>query len=37
MSGCALVLLVISICILQVKKVRLKARLDAEYGERTEK
>lgn len=33
-AGCSLVSGVLSLCILQIKKVRLDAQLTAEYGEK---
>lgn len=36
-AGCSLFAMVFCLCIFQIKKVRLNARLDAEYGERKKK
>ena len=36
-AGCSLLAMILSLCMFQIKKVRLNARLDAEYGERKKK
>lgn len=36
-AGCSLLAMILYLCISQIKKVRLSARLDAEYGERKKK
>ena len=36
-AGCSLLAMILCLCMSQVRKVRLNARLDAEYGERKKK
>ena len=36
-AACSLLALLLCVCIFQIKKVRLNARLDAEYGEQKKK
>lgn len=36
-AGCAVLALILCLCVSQIKKVRLSIRLDNEYGEREKK
>lgn len=35
-TGCSLLLAIIFLCVSKIKKIRLDAQLDAEYGKRKE-